>query len=196
MKLRFAPSPTGYLHVGNARIAVNNALLALKHGGMLILRLDDTDIERSRPEFAAAIEEDLAWLGIAWQGVVRQQDRTALYDAAASRLKASGHLYPCLESEEELRFKREQRAKQGKPPVYDRGALKMTQEQLERAIANGKSPYWRFKLGSGSREWVDGFFCANRALFGQKREDGARPLRHVTLPGVFSLRDLRLGVVG
>jgi len=156
MKLRFAPSPTGFLHVGNARIAITNALLARRHGGELILRLDDTDTERSRPEYAAAIEEDLAWLGVAWQGLVRQQDRTALYDAAAARLKASGHLYPCLESEEELRFKREQRAKQGKPPVYDRGALKMTQEQLERAIANGKSPYWRFKLSSGTREWVDG----------------------------------------
>ena len=156
MKLRFAPSPTGFLHVGNARIAITNALLALKHNGELILRLDDTDTERSRPEFAAAIEEDLTWLGITWHGLVRQQDRTALYDAAAARLKASGHLYPCFESEEELRYKREQRAKQGKPPVYDRGALKMTPEQLERALANGKAPYWRFKLSTGSREWVDG----------------------------------------
>ena len=156
MKLRFAPSPTGFLHVGNARIAITNALLALKHNGELILRLDDTDTERSRPEFAAAIEEDLIWLGITWHGLVRQQDRTALYDAAAARLKASGHLYPCFESEEELRYKREQRAKQGKPPVYDRGALKMTPEQLERALANGKAPYWRFKLSQGSREWVDG----------------------------------------
>ena len=156
MKLRFAPSPTGFLHVGNARIAITNALLALKHGGELILRLDDTDTDRSRPEYANAIEEDLTWLGITWQGVVRQQDRTALYDAAAARLKASGHLYPCFESEEELRFKREQRAKQGKPPVYDRAMLKLTQDQLERALANGKSPYWRFKLSQGSREWVDG----------------------------------------
>ncbi len=156
MKLRFAPSPTGYLHVGNARIAVTNALLALQHGGELILRLDDTDTERSRPEYAAAIEEDLAWLGIATTGPVRQQDRTALYDAAAARLKASRHLYPCFESEEELRFKRELRAKQGKPPVYDRGALKMTPEQLERALANGKQPYWRFKLSQGSRDWIDG----------------------------------------
>ena len=117
MKLRFAPSPTGFLHVGNARIAVTNALLALKHGGEFVLRLDDTDTERSRPEYATAIEEDLAWLGISFTGPVRQQDRTALYDAAAAKLKASGHLYPCFESEEELRFKREQRAKQGKPPV-------------------------------------------------------------------------------
>ena len=156
MKLRFAPSPTGFLHVGNARIAITNALLALKHNGELILRLDDTDTERSRPEFAAAIEEDLSWLGITWHGLVRQQDRTALYDAAAARLKASGHLYPCFESEEELRYKREQRAKQGKPPVYDRGALKMTPEQLERALANGKAPYWRFKLSQGIRDWVDG----------------------------------------
>lgn len=160
MKLRFAPSPTGFLHVGNARIAVTNALLALKHGGEFVLRLDDTDTERSRQEYATAIEEDLGWLGISFTGPIRQQDRVALYDAAAARLKASGHLYPCFESEEELRFKREQRAKQGKPPVYDRAALKMTQEQLERALANGKSPYWRFKLSQGSREWNDGVLGA------------------------------------
>ena len=156
MKLRFAPSPTGYLHVGNARIAVANALVALRHGGELILRLDDTDTERSRDEYAQAIAEDLAWLGITTTGPVRQQDRLALYDAAAARLKKSGHLYPCFESEEELRFKREQRAKQGRPPVYDRAALKMTQEQLERALANGKQPYWRFKLSPGHRDWDDG----------------------------------------
>ena len=156
MKLRFAPSPTGYLHVGNARIAVANWLVARRHGGRFVLRFDDTDTARSKPEFAAGIEEDLRWLGLDWDESFRQSDRIARYEAAAERLKQSGHLYPCFESEEELRFKREQRQKQGRPPVYDRAALKMTQEQYERALANGKHPYWRFKLSTRSVEWQDG----------------------------------------
>ncbi|MCS6890355.1 MAG: glutamate--tRNA ligase [Rhodovarius sp.] len=155
MRLRFAPSPTGFLHVGNGRIAIVNALLAIRHGGQLILRLDDTDTERCRPEFAEAIEEDLRWLGILYEGPIRQRDRTALYEAAAERLKAAGLLYPCFESEEELRIKREQRLRQGKPPIYDRAALKMTAEQFERALANGKRPYWRFKLSGLPRSWTD-----------------------------------------
>ncbi|MCI0752997.1 glutamate--tRNA ligase [Teichococcus vastitatis] len=156
MKLRFAPSPTGYLHVGNARVAVANWLLARRHGGRFILRFDDTDAERSKPEFAAGIEEDLRWLGLDWDESFRQSERLDRYAAAAERLKRSGHLYPCLESEEELRFKREQRQKQGRPPVYDRAALKMTPEQLQRALDNGKQPYWRFKLATRTVEWRDG----------------------------------------
>lgn len=156
MKLRFAPSPTGYLHVGNARIAVANWLLARRHGGTFVLRFDDTDTERSKPEYAAAIEEDLRWLGLNWDESFRQSDRIARYEAAAEKLKRSGHLYPCFESEEELRFKREQRQRQGRPPVYDRAALKMTQEQLERALANGKKPYYRFRLATRTVEWQDG----------------------------------------
>lgn len=156
MKVRFAPSPTGLLHVGNARIAIANWCLARREGGRFLLRLDDTDTERSKPEFAAAIEEDLRWLGLDWDEMIRQSDRLASYAAAAERLKKAGRLYPCLETEEELLFKREQRAKQGKPPIYDRAALKMTKEQLDRAIANGKSPHWRFLLSGGHAEWVDG----------------------------------------
>ena len=156
MKVRFAPSPTGLLHVGNARIAIANWCLARHHSGRFLLRLDDTDTERSRPEYAQAIEEDLRWLGLDWDEFTRQSDRLALYAAAAERLKASGHLYPCLETEEELAFKREQRPRQGKPPLYDRAALKMTADQLARAIANGKSPHWRFKLSGGHVEWQDG----------------------------------------
>jgi len=155
MKLRFAPSPTGLLHVGNARAALVNWLLARREGGTLLLRLDDTDAERSRAEYAVALEEDLRWLGLDWDESFRQSDRAARYAAAAERLKASGRLYPCLESEEELRFKREQRVRQGRPPIYDRAALKMTPEQLERARANGKEPYWRFLLGGRSVEWED-----------------------------------------
>jgi len=146
MKLRFAPSPTGLLHVGNARAALVNWLFARQRGGRVLLRLDDTDLERSKAEYAVALEEDLRWFGLDWDESFRQQDRLALYAAAAERLKASGHLYPCFESEEELRSKREQRLKQGKPPIYDRGALKITEEQFARALANGKRPYWRFKL--------------------------------------------------
>jgi glutamyl-tRNA synthetase len=156
MKVRFAPSPTGLLHVGNARIAIANWCLARRHGGHFLLRLDDTDTERSKPEYAQAIEEDLHWLGLDWDGLARQTDRLARYAAAAEVLKKSGRLYPCLETEEELAFKREQRQKQGRPPIYDRAALKMTKEQLDRAIANGKSPHWRFKLSHTSVEWQDG----------------------------------------
>ena len=156
MKLRFAPSPTGFLHVGNARIAITNALLVAKHGGEFILRLDDTDTERSRQEYADAIEEDLRWLGITHSPPVRQQDRNALYEAAANKLKSAGLLYPCFETEEELRFKREQRLRQGRPPLYDRGALKMDAEQYARALENGKKPHWRFKLSGKVHSWDDG----------------------------------------
>jgi glutamyl-tRNA synthetase len=156
MKLRFAPSPTGLLHVGNARAALVNWLFARQRGGTVLLRLDDTDLERSRAEYAEALQEDLRWLGLDWDESFRQSDRLPIYAAAAERLKASGHLYPCFESEEELRYKRELRLKQGRPPLYDRGALKMTPEQYERALANGKQPYWRFKLGGLQREWQDG----------------------------------------
>ncbi|MFZ4409930.1 MAG: glutamate--tRNA ligase [Paracraurococcus sp.] len=156
MKLRFAPSPTGYLHVGNARAALVNWLLARQLGGQVLLRLDDTDTERSKAEYAEALEEDLRWLGLDWDEQFRQSDRLPLYAAAAEKLKASGRLYPCFESEEELRFKREQQLRQKRPPIYDRGALRMTKEQYERALANGKTPYWRFKLNLRIVEWQDG----------------------------------------
>ncbi len=126
MRVRFAPSPTGYLHVGNARIALANALFARRHGRTFLLRIDDTDAERSRPEYEQAIEQDLRWLGIAWDESFRQSDRMALYDEAAEKLRAAGRLYPCFESEEELRFKRDMRLKRGLAPVYDRAMLKLT----------------------------------------------------------------------
>ena len=155
MKLRFAPSPTGLLHVGNLRAALANVLFARRHGGTFVLRLDDTDLERSKPEYAAAIEEDLLWLGMDWDERVAQSDRLDRYAAAAERLKASGRLYPCFETEEELAYKRERRRREGRPPVYDREALKMTPEQIARALANGKQPYWRFRLSSRSVGWRD-----------------------------------------
>ncbi len=155
MRVRFAPSPTGFLHVGNARIALANALFALKHKAIFLLRIDDTDLERSKPEYEQAIAHDLRWLGIAWDETFRQSERLALYDAAAEKLKASGRLYPCFESEEELRFKRDMRIKRGLAPVYDRAMLKMTAEQRATAEANGKTPYWRFKLSDTTVEWTD-----------------------------------------
>jgi glutamyl-tRNA synthetase len=155
MKLRFAPSPTGYLHVGNARIALANALTARRTGGHLLLRLDDTDRERSRPEFEAAIRQDLNWLGIAWDSEFRQMDRLDAYAAAADTLREAGRLYPCFESEDELRAKRELALKRGRAPIYDRAMLQLTSEQRANAEAGGKRPYWRFKLSPGEIRWND-----------------------------------------
>jgi glutamyl-tRNA synthetase len=154
-RVRFAPSPTGYLHVGNARMALANFLFARGHGGRFILRLDDTDTERSRPEHEEAIRQDLAWLGIEWDETFRQSDRLDRYAEMADRLREAGRLYPCFETEDELRAKREQRIKRGQPPVYDRAMLKLTPEQRAAAEAGGKRPYWRFLLSGGEAGWND-----------------------------------------
>jgi glutamyl-tRNA synthetase len=155
IRARFAPSPTGWLHVGNAYIAVANALFARHAGGELLLRLDDTDAERTREEYAKGIEQDLAWLGIGWSRLFRQSDRLAAYAAAADRLRAAGRLYPCFESEEELASKRELQRRRHMAPIYDRAALAMTAEQLAKAQASGRKPYWRFKLSFGEQGWDD-----------------------------------------
>jgi glutamyl-tRNA synthetase len=155
VKVRFAPSPTGYLHVGNIRIALANWLHARRAGGQFLLRLDDTDVARSRDDYAEAIAHDLHWLGLDWDATFRQSDRDALYDAAAERLKRAGRLYPCFESEEELRAKREARIKRGQAPIYDRAMLKMTPEQRAAAEAGGKRPYWRFRLSDVPVGWDD-----------------------------------------
>jgi glutamyl-tRNA synthetase len=153
--VRFAPSPTGYLHVGNARIALANYLFARRHGGRFLLRFDDTDAARGKPEFAAAIAQDLRWLGLDWDESFQQSARLDRYAAAAERLKAAGRLYPCFESEEELAAKREQRIRRGQPPVYDRAMLRLTAEQRAAAEAGGKRPYWRFLLSNATVEWND-----------------------------------------
>ncbi|HET6239394.1 MAG TPA: glutamate--tRNA ligase [Acetobacteraceae bacterium] len=155
MTVRFAPSPTGLLHVGNARAALANHLFARNHGGRFILRIDDTDPERSKDEYAEAIARDLRWLGLEWSDSFRQRDRLDHYAAAADRLKQSGRLYPCFESEDELRAKREQRLKRGLAPVYDRAMLSLTPAQRAQAEANGKRPYWRFRLSDAVLEWQD-----------------------------------------
>src|SRR5919206_2903840 len=130
--VRFAPSPTGLIHIGNARPALLNALFARREGGTFILRFDDTDLERSRRDYADAIERDLAWLGIRPDVVVRQSERFALYDEAAQRLRALGRLYPCYETPEELEFRRKRQLARGLPPVYDRAALSLTDADKER----------------------------------------------------------------
>ncbi len=152
---RFAPSPTGYLHAGNARLALMNFLFARNHGGRFLLRIDDTDAERSRPEYEAAIGHDLHWLGIDWDDSFRQSDRLDRYAAAAERLKTAGRLYPCFETKEELDAKRERRARRGLPPVYDRAMLALTPAQRAAAEAGGKRPYWRFRLSDGAVAWDD-----------------------------------------
>ncbi len=153
---RFAPSPTGLIHVGNARTALLNALLARRGGGTFILRLDDTDAARSRAEFADAIAMDLDWLGIPPDRTERQSDRLGLYAAAAEKLKAMGRLYPAYESEEELELKRGLQRARGLPPVYDRAALALTDEDRARLEAEGRRPHWRFRLDHGVVSWEDG----------------------------------------
>jgi glutamyl-tRNA synthetase len=153
--VRFAPSPTGLLHIGNARTALLNALFARREGGTFVLRLDDTDLERSRPEFAIAIEEDLAWLGVPPDAVVRQSDRFAAYAAAAERLKGVGRLYAAYETPEELEFRRKRQLARGLPPVYDRAALKLTDEERAKLEAESRRPHWRFLLDHRTVEWRD-----------------------------------------
>jgi glutamyl-tRNA synthetase len=155
IRVRFAPSPTGYLHVGNARMALLNWLFARRHGGRFLLRIDDTDTSRGSEEYAAAITQDLAWLGLAWDESFRQSARQERYAAAAAALRQAGRLYPCFESEAELRAKREQQLRRGKAPVYDRAMLKLTQEQRAAAEAGGKRPYWRFLLSAATIAWDD-----------------------------------------
>lgn len=153
--VRFAPSPTGRLHLGNAFIALVNSLFARKSGGRFLLRLDDTDQERSTSEFAAAIEADLAWLGIRWDDFARQSERLERYDAAIERLKKSGRLYACYETPEELALKRKAQLTAGKPPVYDRAALALSDAEKSALEAQGIAPHWRFKLQGDDPAWTD-----------------------------------------
>ncbi len=144
--VRFAPSPTGHIHIGNSRTALFNWLFAKNAGGRFILRFDDTDLERSKAEYADSIEADLAWLGIQPDQIERQSERVALYDAAAEKLKADGLLYPCYEAPEELERRRSRARALGRPPVYDRAGLKLTDEEKAVYEAEGRKPHWRFIL--------------------------------------------------
>ena len=155
VRVRFAPSPTGRLHVGNVYIALHNWLFAGKADGEFLLRLDDTDRERSTDAFANGIKTDLEWLGLTWNLFDRQSARLAIYDAAAQRLRQAGRLYPCYESAEELGLKRKVQLSQGKPPIYDRAALKLTDADRAMLEAEGRRPHWRFKLEPRKIEWND-----------------------------------------
>lgn len=153
--VRFAPSPTGEIHIGNARTALYNWAAAKGSGGAFILRYDDTDTERSRSEFAEAIAADLGWLGIKPDRVERQSERLALYDAAADRLRGEGLLYACYETPEELDRKRALQRARGRPPVYDRAGLDLTAQERAAFEAEGRRPHWRFRLPDGARTWDD-----------------------------------------
>src|SRR4051812_5808953 len=146
VKVRFAPSPTGRLHVGNIRTALINWLYARKAGGKFVLRIDDTDLERSTKEFEQGIETDLTWLGMGWDEKYNQSARFPIYQEAAERLKASGRLYPAYETAEELNRRRQVALKRGQPPIYDRAALKLTEAERKALEAEGKRPHWRFRL--------------------------------------------------
>ena len=193
--VRFAPSPTGYLHIGNARTALLNWLFAKARGGRFVLRIDDTDRERSREEYADAIVTDLAWLGIPPDEIVRQSQRFELYRGAAERLKASGRLYPCYETPEELERRRKRRLARGLPPVYDRAALELTDEDRQRFEAEGRRPHWRFLLGDQPVGWPD--LCRGEQSFPPGslsdpvllREDGTWLY---TLPSVVD--DIEMGI--
>jgi glutamyl-tRNA synthetase len=153
--VRFAPSPTGRIHIGNARTAILNWLMAQKTGGQFVLRYDDTDVARSTQEFADGIATDIDWLGIRPARVEWQSKRFGRYDGVAERLRAEGRLYPCYETADELDRKRKRQEARKLPPVYDRAALKLTDEERAKLEAEGRKPHWRFKLDGRVVEWND-----------------------------------------
>ncbi|MBH1973567.1 MAG: glutamate--tRNA ligase [Rhodobacteraceae bacterium] len=153
---RFAPSPTGYIHVGNLRTALMNYLITRKAGGTFILRLDDTDQERSKQEYADGIMADLEWLGLHWDRVEKQSLRFDRYREAADQLRAAGRFYECFETPVELDLKRKKQLNMHKPPVYDRASLHLTAEEKAKAREEGRQGYWRFLLDQQRIEWPDG----------------------------------------
>ncbi|MBS0236148.1 MAG: glutamate--tRNA ligase [Proteobacteria bacterium] len=152
---RFAPSPTGFLHVGNIRTALVSWLFARSHNGEFILRIDDTDTKRSEQKYVDAIKRDLDWLGLHWDKEFRQSSRTERYIAVKDDLVKSGRLYPCYEGVEELEIKKKIALNSGKPPIYDRASLKLTPQEKEKLIQQGHSPHWRFLLTAGDISWHD-----------------------------------------
>lgn len=153
---RFAPSPTGYIHVGNLRTALMNYLIARKAGGTFILRLDDTDQERSKQEYIDALMQDLDWLGLHWDRLEQQSKRMDRYAEAADQLRAAGRFYECFETPVELDLKRKKLLNMHRPPVYDRSALNLTEADKAALRAEGREGYWRFKLDQERIEWDDG----------------------------------------
>ncbi|MCF8473691.1 MAG: glutamate--tRNA ligase [Emcibacter sp.] len=156
VKVRFAPSPTGLLHVGNIRTALVNWLFCRQQKGKFLLRLDDTDVIRSTEAYAEAIEKDLTWLGLTWDETAKQTDRFDRYHGAIEKLRDDGRLYACYETGQELDLKRKIQLGQGKPPVYDRAGLNLTASDIAKYEAEGRKPHWRFKLNTPARvEWND-----------------------------------------
>ena len=153
---RFAPSPTGYIHVGNLRTALMNFLIARKAGGQFILRIDDTDPDRSKEEYVDSIKADLEWLGLHWDRVERQSDRLDRYEAAADKLRDMGRFYEAFETPTELDLKRKKQMNMGRPPVYDRAALDLSDEERAALRAERGDGVWRFKLAHERIEWEDG----------------------------------------
>ncbi len=153
---RFAPSPTGYIHVGNLRTALMNFLIAKKAGGEFILRIDDTDPERSKQEYVDAIQEDLEWLGLTWDRIEHQSSRLDRYAAAADELREKGRFYEAFETPTELDLKRKKQLNMGLPPVYDRAALKLSDDEVAALRAERGQGVWRFKLDHQRIEWTDG----------------------------------------
>jgi len=160
---RFAPSPTGHLHVGNVRAALHNWLLARHHGGRFLLRIDDTDAERSREEYVTAIRDDLAWLGIVAEAEERQSARFSIYEEAFARLVEAGRVYPCWETPQELDLKRKVQMGRGLAPIYDRAALAIPEAERTRRIEAGDAPHWRFLLDHDQPiAWEDGIRGSQR----------------------------------
>lgn len=155
VRVRFAPSPTGRLHVGNIRTALFNWLFARHNDGEFMLRLDDTDVERSTDEFAQGIKDDLIWLGLNWDIEAKQSDRYRQYEEAVRHLTEMGRLYPCYETPDELDLKRRRQLARGRPPVYDRSALTMSDDELQQYESEGRRPHWRFKLDHRRVTWTD-----------------------------------------
>ena len=155
VKVRFAPSPTGRLHIGNIRPAVFNWLFARREHGMFLLRFDDTDLERSKEEYIAGIRDDLTWLGLTWDEEFRQSARFAFYEKTAEKLKQAGRLYACYETAEELERRRKRQMARGLPPVYDRASLKLTDQEKRELEAQGRKPHWRFLLEQRPTAWDD-----------------------------------------
>ncbi|MGV8928803.1 MAG: glutamate--tRNA ligase [Brevundimonas sp.] len=155
IKVRFAPSPTGRLHVGNVRTALVNWMFAKGQGGKFVLRIDDTDLARSTPEFEQGIEDDLTWLGLVWDERDNQSKRFDRYEAAAARLKAAGRLYACYDTSEELDRRRKVQLSRGLPPIYDRAGLALTEAEKAAYEAEGRKPHWRFKLEGRRVAWED-----------------------------------------
>ncbi|MDE4140636.1 MULTISPECIES: glutamate--tRNA ligase [Rhodobacterales] len=153
---RFAPSPTGYIHVGNLRTALMNYLIARKAGGTFILRIDDTDPERSKEEYVDAIKQDLEWLGLGWDRIERQSERLDRYHEAADKLREMGRFYEAFETPTELDLKRKKQLNMGKPPVYDRAALELSEDEKAALRAERGDGVWRFKLDHQRIEWKDG----------------------------------------